>query len=158
MSIYAYIAAALLAITFYTGSVWKAYSAGKTTVQAEWTAANLKAEQDASKEQFRRQEIVNGYATTRVTKAAKDRETVASNAGKVDQYAPTDFPPLPGTFRLWHNAAAEGKALDDRPRTDAPGVSLAQVSRTVAFNYATCRYDQERLTELQAIVKVLNGE
>jgi hypothetical protein len=147
--------AVLLAIAAAGGA---GYWRGAKDVRAEWQTEKLQAEQQAEQNRLLRQSAVNKTAKIYAEKSAKSRETAQSNLAKVDRYAPTDFPPLPGAFRVWHDAAAAGEALDDQPGLDAYAVSLKEVETTIAYNYADCRDDKERLKSLQEIIHVLNGE
>jgi hypothetical protein len=155
MSLYAKLAAAALLLLALVGAGWKIhhtiYMSGVHDTEAKYAAA-------AEADRVMKQEGIDNVSSTFVAKAVKSRTIVQSNAEKVAQYAPDTFPPLPGSFRLWHDAAAAGKALDDQPRIDAPSVSLKATSATIAYNYAACLYDQQRLESLQAIVKTINGE
>jgi hypothetical protein len=147
------LAAALVVLIALAGTHWKAYDFGKTKIRAEWQAEKLEAESQAEVLRLTRQSSVNRSAKTFATNAAKARQTTQSNLAKVEEYAPSTHPHLPGTFRLWHDAAATGEALDGASGADAPSVPLKEAARTVAENYADARYDQQRLEALQQIVK-----
>lgn len=153
MSRYAYLAAGLVALVLLAGSHWRAYVAGGDSVRVEWMEEKQAAEAQAENNRLLRQVRINDISRKHVEKAAKNRHIAQSNQLKVDQYAPTDFPPLPGSFRVWHDAAAAGQEVDGSGRTDAPSVSLKAVAGTVADNYADSNYDKQRLEALQAIVR-----
>ena len=65
---------------------------------------------------------------------------------------------LPPGFRLLHDAAAAGEAIDDTRIADAAPVAPAVVARTVAENYASCNDEKQRLATLQDIIRTLTGE
>ena len=62
--------------------------------------------------------------------------------------------PMPGGFRVLHNAAAHGEVPDPARIADAASVPAAAVATTVATNYGTCHQVAQRLTDLQGWVKV----
>lgn len=69
---------------------------------------------------------------------------------KVPTYVSANDPPLPGGFRLLHDAAAAGAELPDPAGIpDAAPVSAQDAARVVAENYGICRADQERFRGLQ---------
>jgi hypothetical protein len=158
MSPYAYLAAAVIVSVTLGGTHWKAYTTGERAVQGKWDKANLDAERIASIEALRKQEKINVIDTKRVVKAAKSRQIAQSNAEKVDQYAPVNSTPLPGAFRVWHDAAADGTQLDDSSRANAASVSLKETETVIADNYASCNYDKFRLESLQEIVKAMTAK
>lgn len=147
------IAAAIVILLALAGTHWKAYVMGKDRVEAAWEAAKLEAENQAEALRLLRQSAVNKVAKTHAEKARKSADAVQSNLAKVDQYAPASFPPLPGSFRVWHDAAAAGEEVDDSARAAAASVSLRETEARIAHNYASANYDKERLAALQDIVK-----
>ena len=62
--------------------------------------------------------------------------------------------PMPGGFRVLHDAAADGEIPDPARIADAASVPAAAVATTVATNYGTCHEVAQRLTDLQGWVKV----
>jgi hypothetical protein len=81
-----------------------------------------------------------------ITKTEVITETITK---EVPTYAlPTD-PPLPGRFRVFHDAAAQGIVPDPARIADAAPVSTEDADRTIAENYGQCRADQLRLQGLQ---------
>ena len=130
---------------------------GAARIQKLWDSDVAKAEAQAETLRLMRQGAIDKRETKSFAVAVKRREIVQSNLAKIDTYAPPNVPPLPGTFRLWHDAAAAGKDLDDSRAADAASVSLKAASTTIAGNYAACLDDQQRLTDLQAIISTLTG-
>ena len=130
---------------------------GAARIQKLWDADLAKAEAQAETLRLMRQASIDKRETKSVVVAVKKREIVQSNLAKIDQYAPTSYPALPGSIRLWHDAAATGKAIDDTGKTDGSAVSLTDLAATTALNYAACLDDQSRLTDLQAIIRTLTG-
>lgn len=131
---------------------------GRDHVQAKWDADKQAQANQAETLRLSRQTSIDKGSAKFVVKASKDRIIVQANQSKVEQYAPVTAPMLPGSFRVWHDAAATGQALDDTGGADAAPVALKAVATSVQSNYAACRYDQDRLEALQTIVRTLNGE
>lgn len=136
----------------------KVYESGYSAAQQECAKANMEREKEAAKVAETKQDKIVIAAAKHVQQAAESQRINQSNLAKVDQYAPTDFPPLPGSFRLFHDAAATGEEVSDPTGVNASSVSLRAVAVTVAENYASCNYDKQRLIVLQHIVRILNGE
>ena len=128
---------------------------GAARIQKLWDADLAKAEAQAETLRLMRQASIDKRETKSVVVAVKKREIAQSNLAKIDQYAPPTL--LPGTVRLFHDAAATGKAIDDTGKTDGSAVSLTDLAATTALNYAACLDDQSRLTDLQAIIRTLTG-
>lgn len=154
---YRYIAMVLVGLALLAGSYWKGHVNGANGVKAEWQAEQIGQMEEAEAIRIAHQAEIDKLAKSYAAKAAKQRQVVISNASKVEQYAPSSFPPLPGSFRVWHDAAAEGQALDDSSGIAGASVSLKDTAATVADNYASCNYDKYRLSVLQEIVKKLTG-
>lgn len=60
--------------------------------------------------------------------------------------------PMPGGFRVLHDAAAHGQVPDPTAVADAAPAAAADVASTVASNYGACHEVAQRLTDLQAWV------
>lgn len=71
----------------------------------------------------------------------------------VPQFVPSSDCPVSGGFRVFHDAAAEGRVPDPAGVPDAAPAPAADVAATVADNYGTCREDAARLTGLQEWVR-----
>jgi hypothetical protein len=100
---------------------------------------------------------LRGRVTERVVTVYRDRIKVVREKGEeviryVEKLVPADSCPLPGGWRVLHDAAAEGRIPAAPERIDAAAVSAQEAARTVASNYSTCRETAERLTSLQAWV------
>lgn len=126
------------------------YDRGYNTAKAEY-------EQAAEATRIAHQEEIDGLAKSFALKAAKQRVITQTIIKEVDKYVPNTLPLLPAGFRVLHDAAAAGKAPVDPAGTDVAPVAPSTVAAAVATNYANCRYDQERLEALQAIVRTING-
>lgn len=158
MTFYMRIAAVLVLLTAVASIYWKGHSDGTSAVNARWMETALAEAKAAEKDRDAKQAKIDSLAAELAKKSEKSRQTVQSNLSKVDSYAPASFPPLPGSFRVWHDAAAQGQALDDSSGIDAPTVSLKDTATVIADNYASCNYDKYRLSVLQEIVKTINGD
>ena len=131
---------------------------GAARIQSLWDRDVAAAEAQAETLRILRQSHIDKRETKSVAVAVKRQTVVQSNLAKVDTYAPSSAPPLPGTWRLWHDAAATGETVSDPGSANAASVSLKQTAVTVARNYAACLDDQSRLTDLQDIIRTLTGE
>lgn len=72
---------------------------------------------------------------------------------KVPVYVQATDCPMPGGFRVLHDAAAHGELPDAARIPDAAAVPAQDVASTVAENYGTCREVAQRLTSLQEWVR-----
>lgn len=73
---------------------------------------------------------------------------------KVPVYVPLDACPLPGGFRLLHDAAAtDGVLPDPAGRLDAGAVPAQDAAATVVENYGIARANAAQLVWLQAWVR-----
>lgn len=90
-------------------------------------------------------QAVNEKIITKYLPALTKIQTITQTiVEKVTEYVPTDTPPLPGSFRVYLDAAALGKELPDPARvSDAAPVSAQDVARTVAENYGGCLKNEQ---------------
>lgn len=161
MSIYLRAALAVLLGVVLLGATWKLFHmglvAGRAEVQVKWDAEKADAMQAAQAQQ----QSITHTVTKFVQRAAQERVVTRDIIKEVEVYVPKDLTALPADFRVFHDAAAEGRALpaaDDPARANAAPVLPKVVAATVATNYADCRYDQQRLEALQEILKTLDGK
>jgi hypothetical protein len=99
-----------------------------------------------------------GVGIAFAAEAQKERIVEKKIIERVTEYVPITDPLLSGGFRLLHDAAALGQALDGTGRIDAAPVAAQDAARTLAENYADCRYEKLRIVKLQDVVRALNGE
>lgn len=71
----------------------------------------------------------------------------------VPVYVPTGSCPLPGGFRVLHDAAAQGLLPDAAGIPDAAAVAPDAAAETVVGNYGTCLENAARLDGLQEWVR-----
>lgn len=71
----------------------------------------------------------------------------------VPQFVPVGTCDLPGGFRVFHDAAAEGVVPDPARVPDASPVAPQDAAGTVAENYGACRENAARLEGLQEWVR-----
>ena len=72
---------------------------------------------------------------------------------EVPTYVKATDCPMPGGFRVLHDAAADGTLPDPAAIADAAPAAAADVATTVAINYGTCREIAQRLTDWQGWVR-----
>ena len=76
---------------------------------------------------------------------------------QVSRYVPVDIPALPGSFRLLHDAAAQGTPLPETPDgTHAAPVAPQDLANTIITNYSACRVNAERLRSLQGWINQIS--
>jgi hypothetical protein len=147
------LAAAAVVLIALAGTHWKAYDFGKTKIEAAWQAEKLESEQQAENNRLLAQSRINKIDRTGAARAKKRADIDQSTLAKVDEYAPSTLPLLPGSVRVLHDAAATGEEIDDSRTADAAPVAASHLAATSARNYIVARKDQGALEELQAIVK-----
>lgn len=72
---------------------------------------------------------------------------------EVPTYVKTTDCPMPGGFRVLHDAAANGELPDPARVADAAPAAAATVATTIADNYGTCQETAARLSGLQDWVR-----
>jgi hypothetical protein len=153
MSLYAKLAAAAVLLLALLAAGWKIHhfidKGGYDRAKAEDVAA-------AEAMRVLQQEGIDNVSSTFAAKAAKDRVITQTIIKEVDRYVPNSLPMLPGDFRLQYNASVTGIPVDDSSRADALPVTPQDVARTDAENFASCRYDKERVEALQAVILKIN--
>lgn len=80
----------------------------------------------------------------------QDRIKVIHEKGKdiirqVPIFVPADLPDLPGSFRVFYDAAVQGRIPDSSEIPNAAAVSVEDVATTTAENFTTCHQYQEQL-------------
>lgn len=117
--------------------------------------ADLLAEQaKAAKPVIAQQAKVTERVVTKyVDRVRVIRERGATIVKEVPIYVPSDAAPLPGGFRLLHDAAAAGAVPDPAGIPDAAGVPAQDAAAVVAENYGTYHETAARLTALQDWVR-----
>ena len=146
------LAAAIIAVV--AGLGWFVYD---SIYDRGYDAAKAEYEKAAEIERIAHQEEIDGLAKSFALKSSKQKIVTQTIIKEVDKYVPNTLPLLPAGFRLLHDAAAAGQAPVDPAGANAAPVAPSTVAATVAANYANCRYDQDRLEALQAIVRTING-
>jgi len=155
MTKYLYLAAALAGAAMLAGLYWLGHSSGADSVRAKWDREKAAQVIAAENDRIIKEEGIANVSSTFAAKAQKARVITQTIIQEIDRYVPITDPMLSGGFRLLHDAAAAGQALDHSSRINAAPVASATVAKTVAGNYADCRYDKERLEALQAIMSVI---
>ncbi len=140
-----YVALALSAIGGYFG--WSAYQQNigvkKTVAAAEKKAVVVDAKRAA---------VAAPIEARQEAAQIKIRTVYKTIIKKVPIYVKADDCPMPGGFRVLHDAAANGTVPDPAAVADAAPAPAADVAATVADNYGTYFETAERLLGLQAWV------
>lgn len=136
------------------GALWLGYTTwrehqrelGREEIRAEFARQAQTADT--------KREAITQVVEREVVKTVKQIEVVTETIVKeVPVYVQADAPPLPGGFRVLHDAAARGQVPDPAALSDAAAVPAAAAATTVTENYGACRADQARLSALQAWVR-----
>ena len=124
---------------------------GGVRVQAKWDAANKDAEIVAAHVEAKQAAVTTQVVTEYVDRIKVVRQRGADVVKEVTKYVPSDSCPLPGGFRLLHDAAARGVPLGPGV-TDARAVPAQDAAATVTSNYSTCLEMRTQLIALQGWV------
>lgn len=135
----------------------RGYRRGSEAVQARWDA---KLAADAKK--ARETEARNAKSADRAEVAVEKLRTVTeyrtrSIIQRIPYATDPDRPSLPRWWVGLHDEAAAGVSVPaesaGEPDGAASGVTDARALEVIAENYGACRFDQGRLSELQALLK-----
>ena len=136
------------------GAVYERHT-GEAIVQKKWDAEKAQAALQAESLRLLNESAIRKQADVFNVKQAAAKVVYKTITKEVEKYVPNSLALLPPGFRLLHDAAAEGVAVDDTAGVDAAPVSPRQVASTVSANYAACREDQDKLEALQGIVRTV---
>jgi hypothetical protein len=126
------------------------YGKGRNDERVKWQKRTDALLIEAAKETQRLVEK-NYVIEQQIVKTIERERIVTRNiVEQVNVLIPADACPLPGGFRVLHDAAARGDDPAPAGGTNAPAVAAQDAARTVVDNYGTCREDRERLIALQA--------
>lgn len=131
------------------------YGKGRNDERQAWKAKYEKALIAAAQETQRLVEKNYVIEQKIVATIVKERVITKTLTEQVPVYVSADACPLPGGYRLLHDAAARGDATPAPAGTDAPAVPAQDAATTVIENYGACRQDQARLTSLQEWVRII---
>lgn len=136
-------------VLFVLGVFALGWSKGGAHVQAQWDAETSKQAL-----QVAHVETAQAEASVKVVTQYVDRIRVVKESGstlikEIPRYVPSDACPLPGGFRLLHDAAARGDASTAPGIAYAEAVPVATAAESIAENYARCHANAEQLEALQ---------
>ncbi|MRR50791.1 MAG: hypothetical protein EG825_07710 [Rhodocyclaceae bacterium] len=122
---------------------------GAASVQDEWDLANAKTTDAIATAKAARAEQTVQVVTRYVDRIKT--VTIASDQlfREIPRYVTPDDYPLPGGFRVLHDAAVAGRVPDPAGAAYAAPVAAADATRTVISNYAACQQNTEQLIALQ---------
>ena len=124
-------------------NIWESgYDAARAEYQTQATTVNTK--RAAVAEPIVQKQIVIQTRIRTVT------ETITK---EIPVYVKADACPLPGGFRLLHDAAADGRVPDPAGLADAAAVPAQIVAETVVSNYGTCHQVAQQLIGLQEWIR-----
>lgn len=120
---------------------------GYDHAQTEYTAQAEKADE-------KREAVAAPLAVKQEAAQVKIRTVTKTLIEKVPVYVQADACPLPGGFRLLHDAAAANVEVPDATGlVDAAPVPAADAASTIVSNYGIARSNAARLVGLQEWVK-----
>ena len=142
------------ATLWFAGLLWFAWQAHANGALADRLQRQTDAARQAAQVARAERDAAQGRVTVRVVTKYVDRikvvrERAQTIVKEVPIYVPSGLPALPGSFRVFHDAAAAGVLPDPAGVADAAPVDPQAVAGTVADNYGTCHETAEQLTALQ---------
>lgn len=149
------IAMAAIILGIIGGAGWFIYH---TVDQGGYDRAMREVDAASQVDREQKEAGLAGVGIAFAAEAQKERVIEKKIIERVTEYVPITDPLLSGGFRLLHDAAALGQAIDHPGRIDAAPVTSQDAASTVAENYASCRYDKARVLKLQEVVRILNGQ
>lgn len=129
-------------LSFY---LWGEYKEHKGSNKATAACVADKVKQAAY---IRELENKSNQVTTKIETVYVDKVRVVHEKGKdiirqIPIFVPSDLPDLPGSFRVYYDAAVQGEIPDPARIPEAKPVSVTDVARTTTENFTTCH--QERV-------------
>ncbi len=127
---------------------WKLYDLGQDHKQAEWDASI-----ERGKVIVEKLKANQGKVTTKIVTQTVERIKVVTEKGdeiikRVEVFVPNGTCELPGSFRVYHDAAADNAIPDSTRIPDAKPVPAKTLATTLAENYTTCH---KAITDLQGL-------
>jgi hypothetical protein len=125
------------------------YQQGEEQVKAEWAASV-----ERGKKQVERLKAEAGKITVKVETKYVERIKEVKIRGEtivkqVPVYVPAGLPQLPGSVRVFVDAASQGALPDPTKTADAAPVPIEDLATSVAENYTQCLATSEQLRGLQ---------
>lgn len=145
------VAAAVLVISLIASHLI-AWQRGANHVRAQWETERSQAVAQAAEVKVAQAQVTASVVTQYIDRVRVVRQKGDTIIKEVPTYVPTTACPLPGGFRLLHDAAARGDDPGPAGGLDAPAVPAQDLARTVIDNYTGCRDNAEQLSALQAWV------
>jgi len=126
---------------------------GGTAERLTWEAQAAKNKTRIAEQGERAAETTVQVVTQYVDRVHVVREKAKTIIKEVPIYVPSDSCPMPGGFRVLHDAAARGEFPDPAGVADAPAAPAHDVAATVADNYGAYHETAEQLRALQEWVR-----
>ncbi|MEW6314615.1 MAG: hypothetical protein AB1513_11350 [Pseudomonadota bacterium] len=135
---------------------------GAASVQADWQLADAKARAEQVVRIHTITRIINRETVRYLDRVVEIHDLQAGFDKEVPNYVNQDADAacmLPVGFVLYHNAAAEGRALEGgdtgSDHAAASQIPLSAAARTIADNYWRGNQNAEQVIALQEVVKTL---
>lgn len=129
--------------------VWGYFAWADHQQDIGYDKAKAEYSRQAQQADAQREEVAAPVAATQIVVQERIRTVTKTIIKEVPVYVKADACPMPGGFRVLHDAAADGEVPDAARIADAAPVPAQDVAATVADNYGTCLANAARLTGLQ---------
>lgn len=137
--------------------VWGIFSAGQSHQRQKQQLASLSEQltetQQVLDETRRQATVTSEVLSARAESKARIVTVTKEIVREVPVLVPAGTPPLPGGWRVLHDAAAEGVPADPASGADAAPVGAAEAAETVVENYGACRDTADQLARLQEWIR-----
>lgn len=142
-------------VVLLVGAGWKLYDLGQDHKQAEWDESVKRGKVIVD-----RLKANQGKVTTKIVTQTVERIKVVTEKGdeiikRVEVFVPDGTCELPGSFRVYHDAAADNSIPDSARVSDAEPVPAKTLATTLAENYTTCH---KAITDLQGLRQWVNQQ
>lgn len=121
--------------------------------QGGYDAAEAKYAKQAISANTQRAAVAPPIAAKHEAAVVQIRTVTKTILKEVPVYVKATDCPMPGGFRVLHDAAADGRIPEPAGIADAAAVPADVAAGTVAENYGLCHETAERLTALQSWVR-----
>lgn len=134
-------------------TAWILHAAGVQAEKGRQELQQLRADLDTQKR-------INTATAVALSARVESKARIQTLTKEIIREIPIRIPspacPLPGEWRLLHDAAAEGVAPQPAGHADATALTPQEAAGTVAENYGQCRDLANQLTQLQRWVREMS--
>lgn len=142
-----WVALALIAGGWYYGHT--RFEAGQADIQAEWNASVERGKKEVERLKSEASKITVKVETKYVDRIKEVKVRGETIVKQVPVYVPAGLPELPGSIRVFIDAASQGILPDPSQTSDAAAIPIEDLASSVAENYTQCLATSEQLRGLQ---------